>query len=38
MFTFNYAEGASVSSVLLVWLAVFLSLFLLNEISVVLNG
>lgn len=33
MFTFNYAEGASVSSVLLVWLAVFLSLFLLNEIS-----
>ncbi|MDL2249503.1 DUF5692 family protein [Lachnospiraceae bacterium OttesenSCG-928-J05] len=33
MFTFNYEEGASIGSVLLVWLAVFLSLFLLNEIS-----
>ncbi|MGF6376567.1 hypothetical protein M2140_001644 [Clostridiales Family XIII bacterium PM5-7] len=33
MFSFNYGEGATLISVLLVWLAVFLSLFLLNEIS-----
>jgi hypothetical protein len=33
MFTFNYDAGATFSSVWLVWLAVFLSLFLLNEIS-----
>ncbi|MDL2258791.1 DUF5692 family protein [Eubacteriales bacterium OttesenSCG-928-K08] len=33
MFTFNYAEGASNGMVWLVWLAVFVALFLLNEIS-----
>ena len=30
MFTFNYDAGATFSSVWLVWLAVFLSLFLLK--------
>lgn len=33
MFTFNYEAGASFASVWFVWIAVFLSLFLLNEIS-----
>lgn len=33
MFTFNFAEGASVLSVLLVWLLVFVILFVLNEVS-----
>ncbi|MEG0763965.1 MAG: DUF5692 family protein [Oscillospiraceae bacterium] len=33
MFKFNFAEGATVLSVLLVWLAVFGALFFLNEIS-----
>ena len=33
MFTFNYAEGASFISVWLVWLAVFVVLFGLNELT-----
>ncbi len=33
MFTFNYAEGATVVSSLLIWLCVFSALFALNEIS-----
>lgn len=33
MFQFNYEEGAGVVSVWLVWIAVFLALFLLNEVS-----
>lgn len=33
MFTFNYGEGATVLSVWLVWIGVFLALFLLNEVS-----
>ena len=33
MFQFNYGEGATVLSVLLVWLGVFLALFLLNEVT-----
>ncbi|NLI61238.1 MAG: hypothetical protein GX375_07405, partial [Clostridiales bacterium] len=33
MFQFNYAEGAGFLSVWLVWIAVFLALFLLNEIT-----
>ncbi len=33
MFTFNYADGATVISVLLVWLCVCSALFALNEIS-----
>lgn len=33
MFVFNYADGASFWGTWLVWLAVFLALFLLNEVS-----
>ncbi len=33
MFTFNYGEGATVLSVWLVWIGVFLALFLLNEVT-----
>jgi len=33
MFTFNFAEGATVVSSLLVWLCVFSALFALNELS-----
>jgi hypothetical protein len=33
MFTFNYAEGATVVSSLLVWLCVFSALFALNEFA-----
>lgn len=33
MFTFNFAEGATVGSVILVWFVVFAALFLLNEVS-----
>ena len=33
MFTFNFAEGATVVSSLLVWLCVFSALFALNEVS-----
>ena len=33
MFTFNYADGATVVSSLLVWLCVFSALFALNEVS-----
>lgn len=33
MFTFNYAEGASVVSSLLVWLCVFSALFAMNELT-----
>ena len=33
MFTFNYAEGATFVSSLLIWLCVFSALFALNEIS-----
>ena len=33
MFTFNYAQGATVVSSLLVWLLVFAALFALNEVS-----
>ena len=33
MFRFNYAEGAGFLSVWLVWIAVLLALFLLNEIT-----
>ena len=33
MFTFNYAEGATILSVWLVWVAVFVILFVLNEVS-----
>ena len=32
MFAFNYAEGATLGSVWLVWGVVFVSLFLLNEV------
>lgn len=33
MFSFNYDAGASAVTVWLVWIAVFVSLFVLNEIS-----
>ncbi|MEA4847615.1 MAG: DUF5692 family protein [Clostridiaceae bacterium] len=33
MFSFNYAEGATIFSVWLVWVAVFIVLFVLNEVS-----
>ena len=33
MFTFNYADGATLVSSLLVWLLVFAALFALNEVS-----
>jgi hypothetical protein len=33
MFTFNYAEGATTISVLLMWLLVFAALFAANEVS-----
>lgn len=33
MFTFNYAEGATLVSTLLVWLCVFSALFALNELT-----
>lgn len=33
MFTFNYAEGASLLSVWLVWIAIFALLFVLNELT-----
>jgi len=33
MFTFNYAEGATLVSSLLIWLLVFSALFALNEVS-----
>ncbi len=33
MFTFNYAEGATVGSAIGMWLVVFLGLFLFNEFS-----
>ena len=33
MFTFNYAQGATVVSSILVWLLVFAALFALNEVS-----